>query len=515
MPTCLESLRLLGQATDRLPLLRGEWGQEWVDALSTPVSLIILGAGFLGLLVGFLVGKGAETKGEPSAADERDTPGGAELRWRHEKLVLLERQQAEKQTRLEEFVESVGGDVSGGTAAVKVRLFALAEILREERQQTGSDHSRLSLVDERLGEIEKSGASRPEAIAGCREIARKQIEQLEARRDALRSAGRLVFGWEDDLKASPDLNAERRRELRSALAEVRRLAQDSSVNWHAATGEADRQISDILAAGGESVFDPIRTILLVDGSETDSLASRENRFPDAVAALEEALDSGDRAGSAKAKKTENQDAVEAMRPDESFLSPVPTGADTGNSKPPANGNGNGFHDLTKSEAPEDALAEPESSMVIFRANDAELWGRDVYRGTNSRARALSDLPEWARWISIERLDTGERVFAPIGSVSLSSGDPGFPFGFNGTNELFYGARHLGVFAETCPNDVETRFTYGGWGFGHRVNDADPGSERLQASGWEGREIDADTVFEISLHAELPELGETDRVLEAG
>ena len=123
------------------------------------------------------------------------------------------------------------------------------------------------------------------------------------------------------------------------------------------------------------------------------------------------------------------------------------------------------------------------------------------------------MPEWAKWISIARLDTGERVFAPANSASLTSGEGGTAFGFNGTNELFYGARHLGIFAESCPNEVETRFTYGGWGFGHRVNGGDSEDQELQASGWEGREIDADTVFEISIHADLPELKESDKVLD--
>ncbi len=88
-----------------------------------------------------------------------------------------------------------------------------------------------------------------------------------------------------------------------------------------------------------------------------------------------------------------------------------------------------------------------------------------------------------------------------------------PFGFNGTNELFYGARHLGLFSETCPNEVETRFTYGGWGFGHRAHEIAPEVEQLQAAGWEGREIPADTVFEIVIHEELPSLGQRDRILE--
>ena len=101
------------------------------------------------------------------------------------------------------------------------------------------------------------------------------------------------------------------------------------------------------------------------------------------------------------------------------------------------------------------------------------------------------------------------------SASLRSGQSSDPIGFNGSNELFYGARHLGLFSESCPNEVETRFTYGGWGFGHRAHEIAPEVEQLQAAGWEGREIPADTVFEIVIHEELPALGKQDRILEVG
>ena len=57
-----------------------------------------------------------------------------------------------------------------------------------------------------------------------------------------------------------------------------------------------------------------------------------------------------------------------------------------------------------------------------------------------------------------------------------------------------------------PVKWETRFTYGGWGFGHKVNgfDDEPDSAPPQAAGWEGKEIPSDTVFEIAVHSELPE-----------
>jgi hypothetical protein len=169
--------------------------------------------------------------------------------------------------------------------------------------------------------------------------------------------------------------------------------------------------------------------------------------------------------------------------------------------------------LPVAEEPIADVPEENRSLILFCSNNVELWGHDVYRGAHCRARAIKDFPAWAQWISIRRLETRERVFAPVHTASLCNGQTSNPVGFNGTNELFYGARHLGIFSESCPNEVETRFTYGGWGFGHRANEIAPEVEQLQAAGWEGREIPADTVFEIVIHEQLPRLGKLDRLLE--
>jgi len=184
----------------------------------------------------------------------------------------------------------------------------------------------------------------------------------------------------------------------------------------------------------------------------------------------------------------------------------------------------GFRDLTK-ERPldippvESTVTEPDveetdpEELVLFRSNDVGIWGQTIYRGANCRARALESIPDWADWISMKRLDTNERVFVRMDGESFEDADRSTSIGFNATNELFYGARHLGVFSEACPNEVETRFTYGGWGFGHRVSSETNSAESLQAVGWEGKEIPSDTIFEICLHRELPEQGPQDRVLK--
>lgn len=148
-------------------------------------------------------------------------------------------------------------------------------------------------------------------------------------------------------------------------------------------------------------------------------------------------------------------------------------------------------------------------LVLFRSNDPAIWGTEVFAGSNRRSRALDHLPDGLAYLRLRRVDTGEGVVCPITNNALTDDGDGLPRGFNGTNELYYGAHHLGLFDESLPQDVETRFTYGGWGFGHSVL----GPER-QACGWEGRPVATDTVFEIAVFRRMPVLGDRDRILEA-
>lgn len=147
-------------------------------------------------------------------------------------------------------------------------------------------------------------------------------------------------------------------------------------------------------------------------------------------------------------------------------------------------------------------------LILFRSNDPSLWNTDTFLGANRRSRSLEVLPEGLSFLRLRRIDTGEGVVLPISNESLLDDADGQPRGFNGTNESFYGAHHLGVFDESLPQEVETRFTYGGWGFGHSVM----GTEE-QASGWEGRRIPSDTVFEIAVFRRMPVLGERDRMID--
>ncbi len=146
------------------------------------------------------------------------------------------------------------------------------------------------------------------------------------------------------------------------------------------------------------------------------------------------------------------------------------------------------------------------SSVVFCGNDPKWWNQNIYRGANARGREVASIPESMKWLSIERKDTGEKAYCRIDGEDIGNNGEGKPVGFNGSNELFYDARHLGIFAESCEGEVETRFTYGGWGFGHRVSgfDISEDEDPPQASGWAGKEISPDTVFEIVVYEELPE-----------
>ncbi len=160
----------------------------------------------------------------------------------------------------------------------------------------------------------------------------------------------------------------------------------------------------------------------------------------------------------------------------------------------------------------DALARQAdnrtSGLVLFRANDPGIWGANVFAGANRRARPLDRLPEGIAYLRLRRMDTGQGVVISVTNAGLTDDADGRPRGFNGTNERFYGAYHLGIFDESLPQDVETRFTYGGWGFGHSVL----GPEQ-QACGWEGKVIDPDTVFEIAVFRRMPVLGDHDRMID--
>lgn len=156
----------------------------------------------------------------------------------------------------------------------------------------------------------------------------------------------------------------------------------------------------------------------------------------------------------------------------------------------------------QSEAPPDW-----DELLLFRSNDPSIWNQSVDGGEDHLARSLAEVPANAAFLRLRRVDTGEGVVIPIEGRRLTGEGGGHSSGFNGSMEEFYGARHLGIFDEGLPQEVETRFAYGGWGFGHRLN-----GEATQAVGWAGLEISGDTVIEITVFPRLPEIPPGDRLL---
>jgi len=520
--------------------LRTDLWPQFVEVVSKPVSIAIFAAGLLGLLVGWLARGGGRRAPEPAAPET----GMEELRWRHEKLVLTERQLAEKQQRLEAFAVATAKLATPEEKAVALQVHLLAERMREARMKVGSDLSRMAAVKDRLGAVPGVSDRGRDAVSASREMAASQWSRLDETRELLRGIGDEVTGIEETM-LSGALSSLDAAGLRKRLMDLKGWMLELPHGWAVSTGETDRRIRELLATVDEPGLAPVRDVLLVDGSLTASLSGDGGiDLPGAVTSLIAVLDrkpertqceatqeprllTGLPQGEPEAKPFPDFGFPDPVKPDDGFRDPAEF------AKPEIR-LGGGFHDLTLGLAsgpePEEATSlisadpEPQSdsgsedgerTMVLFCSNNVELWGTTVYRGARCRARAVDSFPEWARWISICRLDTHERVFAPIQSTSLRSGQSSDAFGFNGSNELFYGARHLGLFSESCPNEVETRFTYGGWGFGHRAHEIAPDVEQLQAAGWEGREIPADTVFEIVVHEELPALGSLDRLLESG
>lgn len=157
-----------------------------------------------------------------------------------------------------------------------------------------------------------------------------------------------------------------------------------------------------------------------------------------------------------------------------------------------------------------AVVDPSDSseLIVFRSSDPEIWNTNTNQGENRFARTVSDISGNVQWLGIKRMDTGDEVFCEINLEDLKHSGDGKAAGFNGSNEFFYGARHLGMFSEDCPTEVETRFTYGGWGFGHLSTSDGDDDNPIQICGWNGKRIPDSTIFEFTLYEYRP-----DRALE--
>lgn len=245
----------------------------------------------------------------------------------------------------------------------------------------------------------------------------------------------------------------------------------------------------------------------------DGFSISVGRLPEGTTIPSIDLDSDPVSGSSTPEQVSAKTVAAALAAEAVPVPPSVPGEETGIDAPlaPRRVPANDLPDSPKAHEPVTLSRQADrrtGGVVLFRANDPALWNTDTFLGANRRSRSLESLPEGLAFLRLKRIDTGEGVVVAISNEGLVDDADGQPRGFNGTNELFYGAHHLGIFDESLPQDVETRFTYGGWGFGHSVM----GSES-QASGWEGKPIDGDTVFEIAVFRRMPILGPRDRMLD--
>ncbi len=487
--------------------------EQWLQVLTTPFSIILFSAGIFGLLVGWFFGRSTRRDSAPSESAQGSSGENTGLEWRHEKLVLLERQEADLQDRVQTLVGSLDESGAGVAAEVKLRLFGLAEQMREFRQRVGSDLSRLGCVREKLVSIREAGGPREDAVKMCEEMATSQIVHLEEVRELLREPTQKIVECETGFDPSAELSSANRDQLVTELSLLEEPIRELPSNLHRFTEETDRRIRDLLKAGEELEFTRIWEVLLVDGAVTSSRDDQEwlpskrlKQLLDRLKNWEEDVAATQRVEEPDSHQYRLSLPIAPMKPDKDFQPPISPGVSE-------NGNGNGNGRAQPAKGSESDLAPETGELIVFCSNQVCDWGETICLGQNRRARKVDENPSWAEWVSLRRMDTSERVIVPASTFLTSSDDSSASVGFNASQEKFYGANHLGVFADSCPNEVETRFTYGGWGFGHRVTELGDGRSDPQASGWEGREISSDTVFEIAFLAALPEITALDRVLQ--
>jgi hypothetical protein len=471
-----------GGKADRIAAQAVEWVEKLRTLIDPSAPLFWTLVGLL-ILVVFLLGWRLGSSKRPAGSMggvSRGSLGLDALVWRHEKLVLSERLQAEREARLEGFGSRILGQLKGSSTGhsalrAEVGLFLLGERFRDERGRVGSELSRWQAVANALS---PNPTATKDPYIRHRELVAGLIHQLELSRDCLREAQLIVVSYEEACAKRPEpLTVASMSDLLSRLSSPGSpLASLDTLDL----SDQFASLRSLIADGQVEEWVPIQKYLLLDGADAKPAPPS---FRSWLKQLASDLGAGDDIASALPAATEN-------------LLPSPQAS-------PASDRAAGPY----SEAP-----YPEDELIVFCSNRVDLWGQEIYRGNRHRARRLDSLPTWSQWISLTRLDTGERLFVPAANATLGSSENESSHGFNGSGETYYGARHLGVFSADCPNEIETRFTYGGWGFGHRSGDIALASENLQASGWAGREIPGDTVFKIALHANLPDLGPRDTVL---
>lgn len=512
---------------------------DFVDKIAHVSPEVYVGY-FLAFLIGvvfvLLIPKAKVTEEtKPNKGDAKGDLSTGEMRardlvWRHEKLILTEQQLAEKQKRLQDLVSQMGEHPEEHDAYAAAALFLVNEAIREERHLTGSEISREDLIAERLADFEEklfNGNGVEEKkwrkdAAALREEAGVLQSKLTERQGQLRNAFQVMDRAETLLLGGIPIGGGP-AEVRSRLFQARALVERLPEGLHHEVEENERKVKELLASPpSEAKSDVTKKlkrfadVIAVDGF---SATEREQGKAGLLSAIDRAIAAVDSPnGSSKPSPF-----LGVPEEKDTFRAPVFFDDTAQRELAEIQPGENVFQDdkldfPVESEEGEEKDGSEENglprdfSQVIFCGNDPSLWNKNVYRAARERARSIEDLPEGIHWLSMKRLDTGERVFCPVTNEELLDGGDGFSSGFNGSNEVFYDAHHLGLFSEECDGEVETRFTYGGWGFGHQVGGFDDVVDTTQSFGWDGKRIPDDTVFEISVYAVLPKTGEKDVVL---
>lgn len=524
-----------------------------------------------------------------------------ELEWHREKRFLMERQIREKQARLEGLIQSFAPENRHDLTIPASSLFFLAETIREERHYLGSDLSKLTLMERRLGDLGEAGVRLSDKgprgeqwiseMSACREVIRMNRDDLKRSQNLLREALREVARIEEMVRANAIEDSGMPKaikdleEARSALAQLpeglRTLAKSTGEKARSLFGEstqcfpteAVREIWQeqmsldffsskhrpggrrVLIAAADSAISSLQRCSLRDETEENlkvsSTVSTEpeqgqpdqsgQRFERAkttdLVSLTEVIDAEDDIPNLKPAPAEltfesnplSNSGLEIPKPEaEATEKPVDTSLAQGTSPPSSGETGTWVTpmDFNLREEPADqegknakpkessgGLVVESSSLVIFRSADPEIWNTTCNHGENHRSVSLGEISGDASWLGIKRVDTGEEIFAQVSLDDLKGSGDGKSSGFNGSNEFFYGARHLGFFSEDCETEVETRFTYGGWGFGHLAGNIGDSDSPKQSWAWDGRQIPDDTVFEFTLYDERPEQANDEAVLK--
>jgi hypothetical protein len=114
--------------------------------------------------------------------------------------------------------------------------------------------------------------------------------------------------------------------------------------------------------------------------------------------------------------------------------------------------------------------------VIFRSAKPDVWNTESEDVSNF-AIPLAKLPPLVRYVRLRRAN-GEMVILPIDRAAIGGETTTEPYGWNGTNRDFLGAKMLGITDHRKDIENQTGVVavsriaaskYTGWGFGHRIH----------------------------------------------